>query len=98
MVHRGGALGSQLEEVCWDWEAGLGGGRLGQCIPLLNLFHCSSWLQYLLSHLQEPCQKHLLLMLVLGRSPAASCKESAHWDATVRVSALAVIVMVGALE
>ena len=36
----------------------------------------------------------LLLVLVLGRSPAASCKELAHSDATVRVSALLATVAV----
>ena len=36
----------------------------------------------------------LLLVLVLGMSPAASCKELAHSDATVRVSALLATVAV----
>ena len=36
----------------------------------------------------------LLLVLVLGRSPAASCKELAHSDVTVRVSALLATVAV----
>ncbi len=34
MVHKGGTLGAQLEEVCRGCRAGLVGGQLGQYIPL----------------------------------------------------------------
>ena len=44
MVHRGGTLDAQLGEVCQGCEAGLEGGRLGQCIPLFE-FSPLFWLQ-----------------------------------------------------
>ena len=44
MVHKGGTLDAQVEEVCRDCGVGQGGGQLGQCSPLFESF-LLFWLQ-----------------------------------------------------